>query len=560
MTVRRVMGMETEYGIADAHNPRANILALCAQIVETYGTSGSASRAGDPVRWDYAGESPLNDARGYKISRSAAHPSLLTDDPDRPAPSGESSPDLHDFAVGSCGVDDFIASDDAINSYSRVRRPSEAELALPKAPNAVLTNGARFYVDHAHPEYSAPEVISPKEAVMWDRAGDVIAREAMDLARSHGLDIVLYKNNLDGKGSAYGTHENYLMARSVDFRTVIKVLTPFLVTRPIICGAGRVGLGKFSEHEGFQISQRADYIENDIGIETTFNRPIINTRDEAHADEHIYRRLHVINGDANQFDVSNFLKLGSTSLVLWLLEHAPTSLEKLSSQVQIAEPVSANQIVSRDLSMRATLDMSDGSQKTAIDIQRLYLDTLRRALEQAGEIDGDTAQVLQLWEEVLDALSGDIYSAAPRVEWVAKLQMLESLRARGAMSWGDDRLKAFDFQWHDLRLERSIVNRLDQVGRIERLISPRDALWASTHAPGSTRAFLRGGLIARFPEAVASAGWEAVTLDIPGCSDLVRLPMLYPERATCELVGKLLEEAGSISDFLQRLSAVPVWA
>lgn len=556
MTVRRVMGMETEYGIADARNPHANILALCAQIVETYGASGSASRAGDPVRWDYTGENPLNDARGYKISRAAAHPSLLTDDPDRPAPSGESSPSLHDFAVDSCGVDDFIASDDAMKSYSRVRRPSEEELALPKAPNAVLTNGARFYVDHAHPEYSAPEVIFPKEAVMWDRAGDVIAREAMDIVRSHGLDIVLYKNNLDGKGSAYGTHENYLMARSVDFRTVIKVLTPFLVTRSIICGAGRVGRGKFSEHEGFQISQRADYIENDIGIETTFNRPIINTRDEAHADERKYRRLHVINGDANQFDVSNFLKMGSTSLVLWFLEHAPASLEKLSAQVQIAEPVSANQIVSHDPSVRAVLDMSDGSQKNAIDIQRIYLDTLRGALEQVGEIDADTAQVLQIWEEVLDALSGDIYNAAARVEWVAKLQMLESLRARGAMSWGDDRLKAFDFQWHDLRLERSIVNRLDQAGRVERLISPRDALWASTHAPLSTRAFLRGELIARFPEAVASAGWESVIVDVPGYCDLVRLPMLYPEHATYECTGKLLEEAGSISEFVQRLSAM----
>ena len=544
MPVARVVGMETEFGILNPHDPKANVLALCAQIVEAYGAAGSASRPGKPVPWDYKGENPLNDARGYKIRRSEAHPSLLTDDPNRPAPSGEDSP----AAAAMAG-------------WGQVRRPSAMELKLPKAPNAVLTNGARFYVDHAHPEYSAPEVNSPREAVLWDRAGEYIAREAMDLCAVQGVPAVLYKNNLDGKGSAYGTHENYLMDREVPFADIVSVLTPFFVTRPIICGAGRVGIGKRSEESGFQISQRADYVENDIGIETTFNRPIINTRDEAHADEMQYRRLHVINGDANQFDVSNLLKVGTTSLVIWLIEQlhlAPVELRhryasKLE-KVRLAEPVSATQAVSQDLSCAAPLEMANGGRMSSADIQQVYLDLLREAHADLAKSDEETSQVLTLWQEVLDALREDVTKAAQRVEWVAKWQMLEQLRARSGVTWGNDKLRAFDLQWHDLRPERSIVNRLDQAGRVERLFTPAQVLHAVTHAPETTRAYLRGELIRRFPRAVTAAAWEAITLDIPGREHLLRMPLQHPTRATKALVGDILERSDSIGEFVAQLA------
>ncbi|MCI6573704.1 MAG: depupylase/deamidase Dop [Actinomycetaceae bacterium] len=539
MSVQRVIGMETEFGITDPTNPRANVLALCAQIVNAYGVAGSASANGRAIPWDYKGESPLNDARGFRISRAEAHPSLLTDDPEHPAPSGESSPVADKLDV------------------TNVRRPSAAELALPKSPNAVLTNGARFYVDHAHPEYSAPEVASPWEAVLWDRAGEAIAQEAMDIAHQQGLSIVLYKNNVDGKGSAYGTHENYLVERSVPFDQIIRVLTPFFVTRPIVCGAGRVGIGKKSEQAGFQISQRADYVENDVGIETTFDRPIINTRDEPHADERRYRRLHVIGGDANQFDVSNFLKVGTTTLVLSAMERGlGAESEQMLARAALSDPVTATWAVSHDPHLRTTVETVQGEQLTALDIQYLYLDAVRATYQQKEEPDSATEQVLSVWQQVLDGLRHDVWSVATRVEWVAKWQMLESLRARNSLSWENDKLRAFDVQWHDLRPERSIVNRLDHAGRVERLVSPAQVLWASTHAPESTRAYMRGGLIRKFPQAVATATWEAVTLDVPGQRDWVRIPLMHPDRGTRALVGDLLEGATTVEDFLGRLGAV----
>ncbi|WP_406711632.1 depupylase/deamidase Dop [Trueperella pyogenes] len=524
MSVRRGVGLETEFGIMDAGNPQANPVVLSTEVVDAYGGRGSASSGAGAIRWDYHGEDPLNDARGYRLERARAHPSLLTDDPLAPAPSG--------------------------NQLERVTGTFESDI---QATNAVLTNGARLYVDHAHPEYSGPEVMNPREAILWDRAGEFIAVEAMDLLQEAGRQVVLYKNNVDGKGAAYGTHENYTVSRNVDFTDIIRYLTPFFVTRPILCGAGRLGLGQRSRQPGFQISQRADYVENDVGLETTFNRPIINTRDEPHADARLYRRLHVIGGDANQFDVSNLLKVGTTSLVLWMLEQetVPLGLDSLV----LFEPVRATWEISHDPTLRRRVDMQDGSQRTAIEIQQIYLDAVRAAVADRGEMDFDTQEVLQIWQEVLDLLRSDMFAAAGKVEWVAKYQMLESMRQRTGGSWDNDKLRAFDLQWHDLRPERSIVNRLDQAGRIERVFHPEQVMWAARHAPESTRAYVRGGLIRRFPDKIAAAGWDGVTLDVPGYESLVRIPLMHPERATRGLVGDILEESTSIEDFLVRLTS-----
>ncbi|MBM7825372.1 proteasome accessory factor A [Arcanobacterium pluranimalium] len=527
MSVRRSIGLETEFGIIDAQNMSANPIVLSTNIVDAYGEHGSSSTPFGAIRWDYDGEDPLNDARGYRIDRAAAHPSLLTDDPQSLAPSGDDT------------------------SFFQVRRPSEAELALPRAANAVLKNGARLYVDHAHPEYSAPEVINPREAVLWDRAGEYIAREAMALASTDERHIVLYKNNVDGKGAAYGTHENYLVRRDVDFNEIIRYLTPFFVTRPIICGAGRVGIGPHSEQPGFQISQRADYVENDVGLETTFNRPIINTRDEPHADASLYRRLHVIGGDANQFDYSNLLKIGTTSLLLWLLEQdeVPLALDSLV----MYEPVRATWEISHDPHLNIAVDMHDGTRKTALDIQQIYLDVIRQALERHGEIDLDTQEILVEWQFVLDALRKDIFLAASRVEWVAKYQMLSSLRERGGLAWDADKLRALDLQWHDLRSSHSIVGKLDEAHRIARIFTPEQIEWAVGNAPLSTRAFLRGGLIRKFPQHVAAASWNGITIDLPCRENLLRIPLMHPQRASSELLGKILEESHSIEEFMQYL-------
>ena len=291
------MGIETEYGVLEPGNPRANAIALSTYVVAAYAEISQNARR---PRWDYEDEDPLCDARGFRLDRASAHPSMLTD-----------APGSADAGTGDGAAPDAVTSR---------RRPGGREDV--GAANLILTNGARLYVDHAHPEYSSPEVASPLDAVRWDRAGEeIMLAAARALAASpHLPDVALYKNNVDGKGASYGTHENYLMDRAVPFGEVIRYLTPFLVTRPLICGAGRVGIGPAGQSGGFQISQRADYVEAEVGLETTLRRPIINTRDEPHAARDRYRRLHVIIGDATLFDVATFLKVGTTSLVLAAIE------------------------------------------------------------------------------------------------------------------------------------------------------------------------------------------------------------------------------------------------
>lgn len=517
MTVRRIIGTETEFGILS--NTPFNPIRYSAELVDAYAAAGDGSPTG-PIRWDYRGEDPLNDARGFRIERAAADPSQLTDDPGSMAPSGPVS----------------------------VRRPSDVELAMPRASNTVLSNGARLYVDHAHPEYSAPETLGPLDAVLYDRAGEHIARDAMQIAGQSGSEYIVYKNNVDGKGATYGAHENYLVERSVDFDDVITALTPFFVTRPILCGAGRVGLGQGSERPGFQISQRADYVENDVGLETTFNRPIINTRDEPHAAPR-WRRLHVIGGDANLFDISNFLKFGTAAAVLWLVENGGVGLEL--DALAIADPVFETQEVSYDLDLTHRIGLRDGSSMTALEIQSAYARMCREAMEAAGPLDDETKLLLDTWDEVLELLAADIYSAASKVEWVAKYQMLEALRQRSGTTWADAKLAAFDLQWHDLRAGRSIVDRLDNAGRIDRLFTPEQVSKAAVNPPETTRAYIRGALITAFPGAVHAAAWDSITID-SGEESLLRIPTLNPHAGTKELVGDAMD-APDVTTFLQRL-------
>ncbi|NMM29663.1 MAG: proteasome accessory factor PafA2, partial [Cellulomonas sp.] len=252
------MGIETEYGVLQPGRPGANPMLLSSHVVAVHLAARESARS--RARWDYDAEDPLHDARGFRLQRASAHPSMLTDAPLQRAPSGD-GPQL----LARSGIEEY---DD------------------PGAANVVLTNGARLYVDHAHPEYSSPEVTGPLDGVRWDRAGELVMLASVRaLASMLAMpDVALYKNNVDGKGATYGTHENYLVDRSVPFAELAARLTPFLVTRQVFTGAGRVGLGQRGELPGFQLSQRADYIEAEIGLETTLRRPIINTRDEPHAD------------------------------------------------------------------------------------------------------------------------------------------------------------------------------------------------------------------------------------------------------------------------------------
>ncbi len=379
--------------------------------------------------------------------------------------------------------------------------------------NAVLGNGARFYVDHAHPEYSGPEVTNAHDAVVWDTAGDRIALASAERhLKDEDAAIALYKNNVDGKGASYGTHENYLVTRSVEFEALARRITAHLVTRAVMCGAGRVGLGQHGETPGFQLSQRADYMEAEVGLETTLRRPIVNTRDEPHADRARWRRLHVIIGDANCAEVSTYLKVGTTALLLSAIEAGDDRLDTLV----LADPVPAVRQVSYDVSLRVPLELASGEQATALDIQRALLEIAKDYVQDAVD-----AAVIARWESVLDKLGRDIFEAAREVEWVAKLQLLGRMRERYAApgadgqpvlpGWDDERLLATDLQWG--QLGSGMAARLTAAGALER-ITTEEEVQAAVHAPPrDTRAWLRGAMVSKRPEIVDAAGWASIVLD-----------------------------------------------
>lgn len=532
MSVRRVMGIETEYGILAPGRPQANPMALSAHVVGAYTAlvahdTGAARHA----RWDYADEDPLADARGFHLARAAAHPSLLTDDPSRPAPSGDAPVTLP--------------------------RPEGEMPEDPGAATTVLTNGARLYVDHAHPEYSSPEVTGPRAAVVWDRAGErVMLRAARALVASPAMpDVALYKNNVDGKGASYGTHENYLVTRAVPFADLVARITPFLVTRQVFTGSGRVGLGPTGQEAGFQLSQRADYIEAEVGLETTLRRPIVNTRDEPHADRR-WRRLHLILGDANHLEVATYLKLGTTSLVLGVIEAAlerPELADALDA-LALAEPVAAVRTVSRDLTLSARLPLRDGRELTALEIQAACREAVLLALGDAAP-DAETADVLARWGSVLDRLGTDPAGCAREVEWVAKHRLLEAMRTRHHLTWDSPRLAAMDIQWSDVRPERGLYHRLEAAGAVERLTTDEEIEAAVTEPPEDTRAWFRGTVVRRFPEAVRAASWDSVVLDVGTEEGLLRIPLRDPWRGTRAHVGELIAASPDAAALVARLTA-----
>ncbi|MER2223491.1 MAG: depupylase/deamidase Dop, partial [Rhodococcus sp. (in: high G+C Gram-positive bacteria)] len=385
--MQRIIGVEVEYGISSPSEPSANPILTSTQAVLAY-----AAAAGVPwakrTRWDYEVESPLRDARGFDLGRMSG-----------PAP---------------------VIDADEIG-----------------AANMILTNGARLYVDHAHPEYSAPEVADPLDAVIWDKAGERV----MEAAARHASSVPgaprlqLYKNNVDGKGASYGTHENYLCSRDTPFASIVTGLTPFFASRQVICGSGRVGLGQSGDDAGFQLSQRSDYIEVEVGLETTLKRGIINTRDEPHADADKYRRLHVIIGDANLAEMSTYLKVGTTALVLDLIE-AGVDLTDL----QLARPVTAVHHISHDPTLRKTVALADGRELTGLALQRIYLERVSKFLDREADRDPRADDIVAKWAMVLDLLERDPMECANILDWPAKLRLLEGFRNREGLAWSAPRL------------------------------------------------------------------------------------------------------------------------
>ncbi|MET3954551.1 proteasome accessory factor PafA2 [Rhodococcus sp. OAS809] len=498
--MQRIIGVEVEYGISSPSEPSANPILTSTQAVLAYAAAAGVPRA-KRTRWDYEVESPLRDARGFDLGRMSG-----------PAP---------------------VIDADEIG-----------------AANMILTNGARLYVDHAHPEYSAPEVADPLDAVIWDKAGERV----MEAAARHASSVPgaprlqLYKNNVDGKGASYGTHENYLCSRETPFASIVTGLTPFFASRQVICGSGRVGLGQSGDEAGFQLSQRSDYIEVEVGLETTLKRGIINTRDEPHADADKYRRLHVIIGDANLAEMSTYLKVGTTALVLDLIE-AGVDLTDL----QLARPVTAVHHISHDPTLRKTVALADGRELTGLALQRIYLERVSKFLDREADRDPRADDIVAKWAMVLDLLERDPMECANILDWPAKLRLLEGFRNREGLTWSAPRLHLVDLQYSDVRLDKGLYNRLVARGSMERLVTEQQVLDAVTNPPTDTRAYFRGECLRRFGADIAAASWDSVIFDLGGES-LIRIPTLEPLRGTKAHVGALLDSVDSAAELVDQLT------
>ncbi|MDT4912598.1 MAG: Pup amidohydrolase [Pseudonocardiales bacterium] len=507
--MRRVMGTEVEYGVSLPGQPSANAMLLSAQVVNAYASTLPAGRA-RRASWDFEEESPLRDARGFDLGGSGA---------------------------GGAIAQEFIDAEE------------DAGMA-----NVILPNGARLYVDHAHPEYSSPEVTNPLDAVRWDKAGELVMLEAIRRVATMqgiGAPINLYKNNTDNKGASYGAHENYLCRRDTPFATLVRHLVPFFVTRQIVCGAGRVGLGQDGRTAGFQITQRADFFEVEVGLETTLKRPIVNTRDEPHADADRYRRLHVIIGDANLSEISTYLKVGTTALVLDMIE-----ANYLADDLAITAPVRELHTVSHDPTLRHAITLADGRTITALDLQGEYLDRARKFVDdrQGDDADEQTRDVLGRWESVLSRLAADPMQLARELDWVAKLRLLEGYRERDGLDWDSPRLQLVDLQYSDIRPEKGLYHRLVSRGAMETLLPSGAAESAVATPPDDTRAYFRGECLRRYGPSVAAASWDSVIFDV-GRESLVRVPMLEPLRGTRAHVGELLDRCSTATELVAALNA-----
>jgi len=493
VAIPKVIGTETEYGIAAVGQPDFNPVLSSSMLISSY--AGSLRR----IRWDYEDESPLRDARGFEPVTG--------------------------------------------------RELSDEDLGL---ANVILPNGARYYVDHAHPEYSTPECLSPRSLVIHDKAGERILERSLAIVAAEipsSPALAIYKNNSDGKGNSYGTHENYLVDRATPFGDIVRDLTPFFVSRQIFTGAGKLGLEAQWDERGkhvFQLTQRADFFETEVGLETTLKRPIINTRDEPHADPERYRRLHVIVGDANLCEVALFLKLGTTSIVLKMIE------DGFLPDFSLVNPVAAIHDVSRDVSLTTQVALTDGRKMTALQLQWEYLELARKYVDREDDTP-ENREVVERWEGVLRGLESDPRTLSAQLDWVAKLRLLEGYRERDGLAWSDAKLRAIDLQYHDVRRDRGLYHRLAHSGKVERLTTDEEVERAIMEPPEDTRAFFRGRCISKYPDAIAAASWDSLILDT-GRDALQRIPMREPLRGTRAHVEELLEACEDAAALVDRLT------
>ena len=518
MSIPKVVGIEQEYAIKIKGDDNLSFFDASCMLVNAYARRLGIRTPPVNMLWDYGHETPYQDIRGGLFSK---------------------------------------------NSGRQIVGEKENRLI-----NAALPNGARLYTDHAHPEYSTPECLSARDALACEKAGEIILRKALELLRDilPSTSVTLYKNNTDQQGHSYGCHENYLMAANAHEeclvsqpRNALKTLLPFLITRQIFAGSGKTG-DKEQKSVGspYQISQRADFMENIFGLETMYARPLINTRQEHHADPKRFRRLHLILGDANMCEFAGFLKLGSTQLVLQMLEDG-----FMDGDLTLKDPIEANQQISQDLGCRVAL--ADGRKLTAVQIQREFLTWARafRPSDPVSRVPDDDA-IINCWSYALNGLEqlklspdmgilDDPLGLSKRLDWLLKLWIINRYREGRHCTWGHPLLSVLDLQYHNIDPREGIFYRTQHQGFTERFLTDDEINGFVHAAPENTRAWFRSKCIEKFPGEIYLVNWEVVGFEQ---GDIYRMiPLLNPLTGTLDQYRDVFDQAQNAREFIDLIES-----
>ncbi|SPF33601.1 Depupylase [Syntrophobacter sp. SbD1] len=505
MSIPKVIGIEQEYALNIKGGDDLSAFHASCMLVNAYARKAGLREPGTSILWDYGHETPFRDIRGELFGRKSGR--------------------------------DITRKEDNL------------------LINAILPNGARLYTDHTHPEYSTPECLSARQAAACDKAGELILGEALELAKEilPDLTINLFKNNIDHQGHSYGCHENYLMdaATHQDYfvHSPVKAqrtLIPFLVTRQIFAGSGKVG-------PSFQISQRADFMECLFGLDTMLKRPIINTRQEHHADSKRFRRLHLIVGDSNMCEFASILKLGTTQIVLQMMED-----DFLTGDFSLRDPLRAIRQVSAKFD--SDIELEDGRKTSAIDLQRRFLDfalqySLKRDVAHVPEVEA----ILKDWSDVLDGLGNlklsqdldledDPSDLTRRLDWVLKLWLFNRYRRKKTLTWDHPQLKVLDLQYHNIDRDEGVFYSLQRRGLTESILRDAEIAAFVREPPSDTRAWFRGKCVQKFPGEVYLMNWEVVGFDHGDIHRMV--PLLNPLKGTRDRFQQAFDQARNSRELL----------
>jgi proteasome accessory factor A len=481
-------GVETEYGLHTAGHGADHQIEDATALVKSY--PGECL----PV-WDYRYESPRSDLRGFKLE------SLSFDPIDSQFDAGKSHGPAHEVRA-----------------------------------DRVLPNGARLYNDHGHPEYSTPECWSLRELSLHDRAGqDVVLAAAKAFEAKSGQPVSLYKNNTDFHGASYGTHESYLVPRSLAFAKLHQAVLPMLIVRQILTGAGKVG-SENRQNATYQLSQRADFFAETTNAETLFRRPIFNTRDEPHSNHADWVRLHVISGDANMIPSATARKAGLVKLALQLalVEEVPVWTFR--------NPVQAFQSISRDETYEFKIDLEGQNWTTAQEIFESYFSAAEKVLD----LDDETRWVIGSSRELLDSMRLDPVAFRREVDWAAKKYILEQVLEELGTGWSDPALKSYDLEYHNVDSSESLYAALQSMEVLAPDPSPETLLSRIEHMSEDTRARARGVAVRKFKDQIETLSWTSIVFR--DGSELLEL-LLPPDRH----YPAELEECDSVGTFIQMI-------